>query len=571
MYKDFIHERNFQMKKVISLLLVLAMTILAVAACGGNGDATTTDPITTDTTTAAATTATTTKATEATTLATTTVKTTAAPTVADIDPTGPIQGDKDPILYLDFEPENIEGNVIKNVMGTGLNATITGNPEYMTSPTGGSAIRFGTNNVFDFLTIANDERLNFTTNDEFTVDFWYMLDKDASGWENLFSKGSQNNGWYGVWLGTSDATNQGVCWGGDTGNFKIGSIYSKYVWHHITVVHKNGALFMYLDGKLVNETSSKNYTSAGPMYIGGRNSSDATDLSSAQFNGAIDDFKIYDYAFEVKAKSIHASESHSFTYTAKDGKSITLPYRVYFPTDYKENPDKEYPVLFFLHGHGECGTDNAKQLQVLSGSNKLLDDVADMDNCIILAPQTTCDGATNVKEWVASGSSIAGVHQWDGTAGGLHSRKGALEEITYTLGLQAAEALLVDFIENNRVDEDRVYIGGISMGGCGTWELLARRPDLFAAAVPVCGAGIVSTAKDLVDIDIWTFHGLADPTVWPDGSKDMEAAIKAAGGTKIHATYFNGVGHSVWPNAYSAKNADGLTAAQWLLQQTKAD
>ena len=560
------------MKKVISLLLVLAMTILAVAACGGSGEATTTTVTTTDTTTAEVTTVATTAATTtaATTTAATTVKTTAAPKVADLDPTGPSQGDKDPILHLDFEPENIEGNVVKNVMGSGLDATITGNPEYITSPTGGSAMLFGASKVFDYLTIANDPRLNFKTTDDFTVDFWYMLDKDASGWENIFSKGSQNNGWYGVWIGTNDNTNQGVCWGGDTSNFKIGSVYSKYVWHHITVVHKNGALFMYLDGKLVNETSSKNYTSSGPMYLGGRNSSDASAISTAQFNGAIDDFKIYDYAFEVKAKSIYAAESNSFTYTAANGDTMTLPYRVYFPTDYNENSDKEYPVLFFLHGHGECGTDNTKQLQVF-GPNKLLDDIAEMDNCIILAPQTVCDGATNKFEWVASGSSIAGVHQWDGSAGGLHSRQGALEEITHTLGLQAAEALLVDFIANNRVDEDRVYVGGISMGGCGTWELIARRPDLFAAAVPVCGAGIVSTADKLLNIDIWTFHGLSDPTVWPDGSKDMEAAIKAAGGTKIYSTYFSGVGHSVWNNAYNAKNADGLTPAQWLLQQTRAD
>ena len=559
------------MKKVISLLLVLAMTILAVAACGGSGEATTTTVATTDTTTAAATTVATTEATTvATTTAATTVKTTAAPKVADLDPAGPSQGDKGPILHLDFEPENIEGNVVKNVMGTGLDATITGNPEYITSPTGGSAMLFGASSVFDYLTIANDPRLNFKTTDDFTVDFWYMLDKDAAGWENIFSKGSQNNGWYGVWIGTNDNTNQGVCWGGDTGNFKIGSIYSKYVWHHITVVHKNGALFMYLNGKLVNETSSKNYTSSGPMYLGGRNSSDASAISTAQFNGAIDDFKIYDYAFEVKAKSIYAAESNSFTYTAANGDTMTLPYRAYYPTDYNENSDKEYPVLFFLHGHGECGTDNTKQLQVF-GPNKLLDDIAEMDNCIILAPQTICDGATNKFEWVASGSSKAGVHQWDSSAGGLHSRQGALEEITHTIGLQAAEALLVDFIANNRVDEDRVYVGGISMGGCGTWELIARRPDLFAAAVPVCGAGIVSTADKLLNIDIWTFHGLSDPTVWPDGSKDMEAAIKAAGGTKIYSTYFSGVGHSVWNNAYNAKNADGLTPEQWLLQQTRAD
>lgn len=558
------------MKRVISLLIVLAMTILAVAACGGNGNATTTAPTTTDTTTAVATTTvatTTAQTTEATTLAT--VKTTAAPTVATMDPASPVQGDKAPILHLDFEPENIEGNVIKNVVGGGLDAKITGNPEYMTSPTGGSAIRFGTNNVFDFLTIANDERINFAIDDEFTVDFWYMLDKDAKGWENLFSKGSSKNGWYGVWLGTSDSTNQGVCWGGDTGNHKIGSIYSKYVWHHITVVQKSGMLFMYLDGKLVNETTSVNCTSSGPMYLGGRNSSDASDIAAAQFNGAIDDFKIYDYAFDidVKVKPIYAAKASSFTYTDKDGNSITLPYRAYYPTDYDANSDKEYPILFFLHGHGECGTDNSKQLQVF-GPNKLLDDIAEMDNCIILAPQTVCDNATNVKEWVASGSGTPGVHQWDN---GMGIRQGALEDITYTLGLQAAEALLVDFIANNRVDEDRVYIGGISMGGCGTWELIARRPDLFAAAVPVCGSGIVSTAKDLVDIDIWTFHGLTDPTVEPEGSKDMEAAIKAAGGTKFHATYFPGVGHSVWNHAYNAKNEDGLTPAQWLLQQTRAD
>ena len=151
------------MKKVISLLLVLAMTILAVAACGGDGEATTT-VATTDTTTAAATTVATTEATTvATTTAATTVKTTAAPKVADLDPTGPAQGEKDPILHLDFEPENIDGNVVKNVMGTGLDATITGNPEYITSPTGGSAMLFGASKVFDYLTIANDERLNFKT------------------------------------------------------------------------------------------------------------------------------------------------------------------------------------------------------------------------------------------------------------------------------------------------------------------------------------------------------------------------------------------------------------------------
>ena len=168
---------------------------------------------------------------------------------------------------------------------------------------------------------------------------------------------------------------------------------------------------------------------------------------------------------------------------------------------------------------------------------------------------------------------MPGIHQWDGAAGGLGIRQGELENITHTIGMQAAEALIKEFVANksNRVDMNRVYVAGISMGGCATWEIMARNPELFAAAVPLCGSGILSTADKLTGIDIWAFHGSADGTVKTEGSKLMAEAIKAAGGTKIIYTELPGQGHSIWNPAYTYKNAAGQTPAQWLLQQTKAD
>jgi predicted peptidase len=247
---------------------------------------------------------------------------------------------------------------------------------------------------------------------------------------------------------------------------------------------------------------------------------------------------------------------------------MSLPYRVYYPTGYEKSAEK-YPLVLFLHGHGECGKDNKTPLQVF-GRNLFLDEIAAMDNCLILAPQTICDGAINKYEWVASGSGRPGEHVWDSSAGGLKIREGELSEITHTIGMQAAEALLFDFIENNRVDTDRIYVGGISMGGCATWEILARNPELFAAAVPLCGSGILSSAASLKDVRIWAFHGTGDKTVWTEGTVKMVDAIRAAGGTKIEYTPITeNFGHSIWNPSYTAKNEAGETPAQWLLKQKK--
>lgn len=272
-------------------------------------------------------------------------------------------------------------------------------------------------------------------------------------------------------------------------------------------------------------------------------------------------------------KSIMNAKHGVYAYTAENGEIFDLPYRVYYPSGYDPKGDKAYPILFFLHGHGECGTENTKQLQVLNMPNKLLDDIVDMDTCVILAPQTYCDGAVNVSEWIATGTGREGKHVWDGISlvdgkGGMPIRREKLCDLIYTVGLQAASALLDEFLVLDTIDKSRVYIGGISMGGCGTWEMLARRPEIFAAAVPVCGSGILSEAERLTDIAIWAFHGDVDPTIRPEGSEEMVKAINAAGGNAAY-TAFEGIGHSVWDYAYNAKNAEGQTAAEWLLAQMK--
>jgi dienelactone hydrolase len=142
------------------------------------------------------------------------------------------------------------------------------------------------------------------------------------------------------------------------------------------------------------------------------------------------------------------------------------------------------------------------------------------------------------------------------------SREALTEEPT--VGLAAAEELLMSFLDSGKIDLSRVYSAGISMGGYGTWELITRRPELFAASIPVCGAGIPSLAHRLTDIAIWAFHGDRDDTVPASGSRDMYNAITAAGGTKVKYTELPGVWHDSWIKAYKT---EGLI--EWLYEQHK--
>ena len=105
-----------------------------------------------------------------------------------------------------------------------------------------------------------------------------------------------------------------------------------------------------------------------------------------------------------------------------------------------------------------------------------------------------------------------------------------------------------------------MYCTGLSMGGYGTWAMIAKHPKLFAAVAPICGGGNPATAKKVTEVPIWAFHGGADRVVPPSRSQAMIDAIKNAGGTKAKLTIYPGVKHNSWSKTYANEKV-----YEWLL------
>lgn len=189
----------------------------------------------------------------------------------------------------------------------------------------------------------------------------------------------------------------------------------------------------------------------------------------------------------------------------------SYPYVVYVPRDY--TPTQSLPVILFLHGSGERGTDGLKQSQVgLGGAVRMH---PERYHALVVMPQC----APNAR--------------WDG------------EMVDFAL--QA----LNDVVKEYHGDKDRLYLTGLSLGGYGSWNIAAQHPDMFAAVVPVCGGGKPENAAKLKNLPIWVFHGAADPTVPVVRSQEMVEALKAAGSTLVKYTEYPGVGHNSWDNAYN--------------------
>jgi len=190
--------------------------------------------------------------------------------------------------------------------------------------------------------------------------------------------------------------------------------------------------------------------------------------------------------------------------------------------------DARYPLVIFLHGAGERGSDNAKQLKYLP--TWLAEPTARRKRpTFVLAPQCRMD-----ERWVD-------VSWADG--------KSTPHPATPTVDLAAAVQALDDVMGREAVDPTRVYLTGLSMGGFATWDLAARRPNLFAAILPVCGGGDEQTADRIAALPTWCFHGDADKAVPVRRSRDMIAAVRAAGGRPIYSE-MAGVGHDSWTPAY---------------------
>lgn len=210
-----------------------------------------------------------------------------------------------------------------------------------------------------------------------------------------------------------------------------------------------------------------------------------------------------------------------------------LPYRILYPENYDKT--KKYPLILFLHGAGERGTDNRKQL-VHGAKLFLKDENRKSFPAIVVFPQCPEDSY-----W----SSVK-----------IDRSKQPLQfEFDYTTNptwpLVAANELVKKIIKEEAVDKSKVYVAGLSMGGMGTFESVYRYPDLYAAALPICGGGDATHYdKRVGKTAFWIFHGSADAVVNPQQSRDMEAKIKLLK-IKNRYTEYPGVNHNSWDNAFA--------------------
>lgn len=215
----------------------------------------------------------------------------------------------------------------------------------------------------------------------------------------------------------------------------------------------------------------------------------------------------------------------------------SLPYRLLRPKNY--DTSRRYPLVIFYHGAGERGDDNVKQL--VHGMNDFAsDDVMDKYPCFVIAPQ-----CPDEDQWVDT--------PWTADAHQMPEKP--------TEPLRLSLELMTSLQSEFSIDESRLYVTGLSMGGFGVWDAIQRRPHRFAAALPICSGGDPAFAKQIAHIPIWAFHGDADPAVKPKRSRDMVAALKAAGGSPKYIEY-PGVGHNSWTATYANREIYAWLFAQ---------
>lgn len=208
----------------------------------------------------------------------------------------------------------------------------------------------------------------------------------------------------------------------------------------------------------------------------------------------------------------------------------TMLYRILLPDHF--DASKKYPLVIFLHGSGERGDDNERQLT--HGARLFLEN-RQSHPAIVVFPQ-------------CSRQSFWANVQF------LFNDKGD-RTLYYVPGGEPSTAMkMLMVLVNNlfiqyKIQKDQVYAIGLSMGGMGTFELVNRMPHTFAAAVPICGGANAATVPNLRSTKWWVFHGADDNIVPPSHSEQIVQAMKRAG-MPVKFTLYPGVGHNSWENAF---------------------
>lgn len=249
---------------------------------------------------------------------------------------------------------------------------------------------------------------------------------------------------------------------------------------------------------------------------------------TVQFAGAqtiYSDGSINDEIIKEQDSSFYVNNTTAYTYTNENGEK--MGYRLFLPPSY--NPEKKYPLILSFHGAGSRGNDNLKQLRPwVSG---WMDEQLQSEHpCIIVMPQCPAEQKWVNVPWEKGSYSIANV--------------------SFSKPMKLAKGIFDKVIQENAVDENRIYVMGVSMGGYGAWNFMIHYPELIAAAIPICGGGDPSMANKIKDIPIWAFHGDKDVIVPLSGSTDMMESLYAQKNNKAQLTIYRNVGHKSYELAW---------------------
>ena len=232
--------------------------------------------------------------------------------------------------------------------------------------------------------------------------------------------------------------------------------------------------------------------------------------------------------FLFKICNAQVIDTVKFTFNFKNQ---SLPVAIINFNDSKV-PKEKIPMLLFLHGAGERGIDNEIQLKGGIPSIVKILKSEKYGSFIMVAPQCPKDQKWVTTDWTLSAHQMEDQMSWP---------------------LAATVALLDSILNaNKQIDQSRLYLSGLSMGGFGTWELLQRFPDKFTAAIPVCGGGDTSLACRISKVPVWAFHGKKDKVVLVNRTTDMVSKMKLLN-KNVKMTIFPNDGHYIWKKVYENK------------------
>jgi predicted peptidase len=219
-------------------------------------------------------------------------------------------------------------------------------------------------------------------------------------------------------------------------------------------------------------------------------------------------------------------------------KKAELGYLLYLPPGYDAKAAKQWPVILFLHGSGERGTNLAQV--AFHGPPKLVRKNPPVPKTETAEARTSREAATKLvaENFIVISPQCPSDQSWDS---------------------EAVLGLFDSVLASHKADVRRVYLTGLSMGGYGSWALLAKAPERFAAVAPICGGGNTidlllaarSTAAALKSLPVWAFHGAKDPVVLLAESERLVALLKKIGGKEVELTVYPEAGHDSWTATYN--------------------